>query len=82
MITHSSASAFLAWVREKFSPATMARTLASTSICFDLSVYEIFAPLAMGGSVLIVPNLLSLAEAGGPDRVTLINTVPSAIAEL
>ncbi len=57
----------------------MERVLACTSICFDLSIFEIFAPLARGGTVVLVENALALdAESD----VTLLNTVPSAIAAL
>jgi non-ribosomal peptide synthetase component F len=51
-------------------------------VCFDLSVFEIFAPLASGGAVVLVDNALELPTAPARERVTLINTVPSAIAAL
>ncbi|TMN33343.1 non-ribosomal peptide synthetase, partial [Pseudoalteromonas piscicida] len=47
-------------------------------MCFDLSIFEIFAPLAAGGSVLIVKNILNFFETDALDKVTLVNTVPSA----
>jgi non-ribosomal peptide synthetase component F len=56
--------------------------LASTSICFDLSVYEIFVTLAQGGTILLVPNALGLIGLANRESVTLINTVPSAMEEL
>src|SRR6185436_6223763 len=55
---------------------------ASTSICFDLSVYELFLPLSVGGRVVIAADALQLANADWQTELTLINTVPSAIAEL
>src|SRR6185295_6883191 len=45
-ITHRSAVAMLRWALETYSPAQLAGVLASTSICFDLSVYEVFAALS------------------------------------
>ena len=42
--------------------------LASTSICFDLSVYEIFVTLASGGTIILVPNALGLVELPGSGR--------------
>ncbi|HVG90795.1 MAG TPA: condensation domain-containing protein, partial [Alphaproteobacteria bacterium] len=52
------------------------------SICFDMSVFEIFAPLSWGGKAIVVRDALSLAETGQAPGVTLLNTVPSAVAEL
>ena len=36
--------------------------LASTSLTFDLSVFELFAPLAWGGTVILAENALALPE--------------------
>jgi non-ribosomal peptide synthetase component E (peptide arylation enzyme) len=60
----------------------MSRVLASTSICFDLSVFELLATLICGGTVVVVENALAPARGAIPLDVTLMNTVPSAIAEL
>jgi amino acid adenylation domain-containing protein len=81
-IRHSSANVLLHWAREVFSVRELEGVLASTSICFDLSVFEIFAPLSWGGKTIVVRNALSLAELGQNAGVNLLNTVPSAMAEL
>jgi amino acid adenylation domain-containing protein len=81
-IEHRSAVAFLEWARTAFTGQELGGMLASTSICFDLSVFEIFAPLAWGGTVLLAENALQLSELQARDRVRVINTVPSAMAEL
>ncbi|HTG35648.1 MAG TPA: non-ribosomal peptide synthase/polyketide synthase [Thermoanaerobaculia bacterium] len=81
-IEHRSAVALIYWLREVFPPADMARVLASTSICFDMSIFEIFATLAMGGAMVLAENALELPELPAASEVTLINTVPSAMAEL
>ena len=80
-IEHRSAAALLHWSRETFSPEELACVLASTSVCFDLSVFEMFAPLAWGGRLVVAQNALALPALGG-EGVTLVNTVPSAMAEL
>ena len=72
----------MAWACEVFPPEDLAGMLASTSICFDLSVFEIFVPLAAGGRLILADNALELPELPAKDEVTLINTVPSAMAEL
>ena len=49
--THGSASGLVAWVQQTYSEQELACVAASTSICFDLSILEIFATLALGGTV-------------------------------
>ena len=73
---------YLTWANSVFTPEQLKGVLASTSICFDLSVYEMFAPLSCGGSIILVENILHLPDAPAANEVTLINTVPSAITEL
>ena len=68
--------------REHYANADLAGVLASTSICFDLSVWEFFVPLSWGGTVHVAQNALQLPELATAHAVTLINTVPSAITEL
>ena len=54
--------------------------LAGTSICFDLSVFELLVPVCWGGKVILARNVLELPEIREPVR--LLNTVPSAATEL
>ena len=54
--------------------------LFATSLNFDISVYEIFLPLAFGGAIILVDNLFYLTTAPARDEVRLINTVPSLMA--
>ncbi|HZF13194.1 MAG TPA: amino acid adenylation domain-containing protein, partial [Thermoanaerobaculia bacterium] len=81
-IEHRSAVAFVRWALGVFGPAELAAVLASTSISFDLSVFELFAPLAAGGTVVLAANALELPELPAAGEVTLVNTVPSAMTEL
>ena len=80
-VPHGSVAAMLDWASATFDAAERARVLASTSIGFDISVFELFLPLLHGGTVVLVENVLALASPSAPD-VTLINTVPSAMREL
>ncbi|SEU29048.1 amino acid adenylation domain-containing protein/thioester reductase domain-containing protein [Stigmatella erecta] len=82
MIEHRNAVAFLIWAMSVFSPKELAGTLASTSICFDLSVFELFTPLCCGAKVIVAKNALELPELPAAREVTLINTVPSAMGAL
>jgi non-ribosomal peptide synthetase component F len=81
-ITHHSASVLLRWSHEQFSEAELAGVLFSTSVCFDLSIFELFVPLTRGGAVIVARDALALLELKRRERVTLVNTVPSAMAEL
>ncbi|MCP4660645.1 MAG: amino acid adenylation domain-containing protein, partial [bacterium] len=81
-IAHRSTVAMLAWAREVFSAEELAGVLGSTSVCFDISVFEIFAPLAWGGRVILVRDALALESLPAAGELRLINTVPSAMTEL
>ena len=81
-IEHRNAVSMLAWAATVFSPEDLRGTLASTSLCFDLSVFEIFLPLTRGGAVIVAENALALPAHPAAGDVTLVNTVPSAMAEL
>ncbi|MGZ3460091.1 MAG: non-ribosomal peptide synthetase, partial [Archangium sp.] len=81
-LEHRGAVAFLRWAAASFTPRQLERVLAATSICFDLSVFELFAPLSSGGAVVLAENALALPMLEAASEVTLINTVPSAMAAL
>jgi len=82
MIEHRSVCARLDWAHAAFTDAELGGMLASTSICFDLSVFEIFAPLCSGGRVLLAANVLELPELVFREEITALNTVPSAMSGL
>ncbi|HEX6718000.1 MAG TPA: amino acid adenylation domain-containing protein [Pyrinomonadaceae bacterium] len=81
-ISHHSAVALLDWARITFTHEQVDGVLASTSICFDLSIFELFVPLSRGAKVILVENALHLPGSPAAETVTLVNTVPSAMAEL
>ncbi|WP_051188157.1 amino acid adenylation domain-containing protein [Brevibacillus thermoruber] len=81
-IRHRNAVALIAWSLSEFSREQLKGVLASTSLCFDLSVFEIFVTLSAGGSVILAENALHLPYLPARNLVTLVNTVPSAIQEL
>jgi thioesterase domain-containing protein/acyl carrier protein len=80
-VEHRGAAAFVLWARDAFSRAELAAVLAPTSICFDLSIFELFAPWSVGGRAVLVDSVFDLAGPSAAD-VTLINTVPSTMAAL
>ncbi|NKI72809.1 AMP-binding protein, partial [Collimonas pratensis] len=81
-IQHKNACAFIEWAIATFNKESLSKVLASTSVCFDLSVFEIFVPLSQGGSSWLVRNILDLSSRKFSFPITMINTVPSAMAEI
>ncbi|QXH49544.1 amino acid adenylation domain-containing protein [Pseudomonas fakonensis] len=81
-ITHRNVLALLHWSRGVYTADDIQGVLASTSICFDLSVWELFVTLAAGGSIVLARNALELPQLPARDQVRLVNTVPSAITAL
>src|SRR5262249_40614808 len=79
-IEHRSVVNLICWAKSAFDADALEQTLLSTSINFDLAVYECFVPLAVGATTTIVRNALDLRQT--PAEVTLINTVPSAMKSL
>jgi amino acid adenylation domain-containing protein len=81
-VSHRSAVAFVKSMQEKYSEEEMAGTLLSTSLCFDVSVFEIFLPLCSGATIIISDSVLDLGELPAKNAVTMISTVPSVMREL
>ncbi|HEY0640976.1 MAG TPA: amino acid adenylation domain-containing protein [Pseudonocardiaceae bacterium] len=81
-VPHRGVNALLRWAAATYQPHEPAGVLFATSVCFDISVFELFFPLAVGGTVIVAENVLELPELPARDRVTLVNTVPSAMAAL
>ena len=82
MISHGNASGLIHWAQGVFSEEDLSGVLAATSICFDLSVYELFVTLSAGGKIILADNVLALPTLPAKSEVVLVNTVPSAIATL
>ena len=84
MVEHAGVVSLACWAAAAFPGAELSRVLASTSLSFDVSVFEMFATLTTGGCLEVVPNLLALAERGaaGQWRGSMISAVPSALAHV
>ncbi|MET0236594.1 MAG: amino acid adenylation domain-containing protein [Kibdelosporangium sp.] len=76
VITHRNVVNFVAWSLAELGAPAFERVLGSTSLSFDMSVFEIMVPLLSGGCVDLVRNLTSLLDAPSWTG-SLINTVPS-----
>ena len=76
-LTHRGAVNLIYWAREVFGEEDLRRMVASTSICFDVSVFEMFSPLGWGGKILITGDPIQLPEEPAVAEGRLICTVPS-----
>jgi amino acid adenylation domain-containing protein len=86
MIEHRNAVSFLMWARKTFSADDLDSVLATTSVCFDLSVFELWAPLCTGGCVILADNVLDWWDTTRSTQiehpVAIFNMVPSAARAL
>jgi amino acid adenylation domain-containing protein len=78
-VEHRNLTAFLGWTQEIFDKDDLNGLLAPASICFDMSVFELFAPLVAGGKVILVDNALQVFTMWDAKYVTQINAVPSVL---
>ncbi len=81
-IAHRNTRALIDWALNTFTLDDVRGMVAGTSVCFDLSIFEIFVPWSCGGTVYLVENGLHLPEGEARGQATLLNMVPSVMAEL
>ncbi|MDQ2881212.1 MAG: amino acid adenylation domain-containing protein [Actinomycetota bacterium] len=83
VVAHDSVVDLATWAGAEFGVSGLSHVVASTSLNFDVSVFEIFSPLVMGGSIDVVEDALVLAESQGGGRVaSLISGVPSVFSQV
>ncbi|MVT11414.1 non-ribosomal peptide synthetase [Chitinophaga tropicalis] len=82
MIENRSVNAFIDWCMEEFRNDNFDIVFAVTSICFDLSVFEIFYTLCTGKKLKLLENALSIRQHLDTSGHILLNTVPSVVAML
>ncbi|HEY0066232.1 MAG TPA: condensation domain-containing protein, partial [Flavisolibacter sp.] len=82
MIGHRNVAAFLSWCREEFRNSDFDTVFATTSVCFDLSIFEIFYTLTAGKKLRVLPNGLAIPQYLHTSNKILVNTVPSVIGTL
>jgi amino acid adenylation domain-containing protein len=87
MIDHKGALNTILDINERFSVGVHDRVLALSALSFDLSVYDIFGPLAAGGAIVLPVDddkrdprpWLDIIRK---EQVTLWNTVPALMEML
>ncbi|MBV7701071.1 amino acid adenylation domain-containing protein, partial [Streptomyces sp. TRM70350] len=81
VVPHRNVVDLAAWAVGEVGPAELASVAATTSLGFDVSAFELFAPLLGGGRVDLADDVLALAR-NGDSATGLLSTVPSAMAAL
>lgn len=81
-VMHRNAVNLASWGGWLLGAAERAGLLFATSTNFDLSIFEMFVPLACGGCLILVDGLLDLPIAPRRADVRVINTSPSLFAAL
>jgi amino acid adenylation domain-containing protein len=87
VVRHRPVVNLIEWVNRRFAVGPKDRVLFITSLCFDLSVYDIFGLLAAGGSIRVVgepdiqdpERLLALLRR---EPVTFWDSAPAALHQL
>ncbi|MEQ9355858.1 amino acid adenylation domain-containing protein [Coleofasciculus chthonoplastes] len=86
MLNHRGYMNRLEWMQKTFALAPSDRVAQKTSICFDISIWEIFWPLMYGATACplaktTVKNPWQLAEWINEARINVMHFVPSLFGE-
>ncbi|MFC5286679.1 amino acid adenylation domain-containing protein [Actinokineospora guangxiensis] len=81
LVPHDAAANLARWAVAELGERP-ARVLASTSAGFDVSVFEMFAPLISGGHIDVVADLRVLVDDPGAWSGRLLSAVPSALGSV
>ena len=82
MITHRAAVNTIIDINERFTITANDKILGLSSMCFDLSVYDIFGALSTGGSLHMVADIKNtekISDIIAENQITFWNSVPSVI---
>ena len=87
MVRHRPVINMIDWVNKTFNVGTHDRILSVTSLCFDLSVYDIFGVLAAGGSIRITSvseqlDLNRLRCILDEEPITFWNSAPAYLEQI
>ncbi|WP_250405568.1 non-ribosomal peptide synthetase, partial [Streptomyces cellostaticus] len=83
VVEHRSVVNLASWAADGLGADRLGEVCASTSLNFDVSVFEIITPLLAGGRVDVIRDLLAFGdEAAGDTGRPLVSGVPSVFASL
>ncbi|MEU4794759.1 non-ribosomal peptide synthetase [Streptomyces sp. NPDC023327] len=81
-IRHGGCVAMLAEMDRVLQGCDLSGISAAASVCFDMSVMEIFNALCRGGAVILVESAVHLPESPHADKITHLNVIPSVMNSL
>jgi amino acid adenylation domain-containing protein len=79
VISHSAAANTIIDINTKFNVNASDRIIGLSSMCFDLSVYDIFGALSAGATLVMVPNqkdVSNIERIMNEYEITIWNSVP------
>ncbi|MFI9208364.1 amino acid adenylation domain-containing protein [Streptomyces sp. NPDC053253] len=81
-VHHGGCVAMLSEMDRIFDGRDMSGISAASSVCFDMSVMEIFPALCRGGAIVLVESPVHLPDSRYADRITHLNVIPSVMNSL
>lgn len=87
VVSHRPVANLIEWVAGRFQISSRDRVLLVSSLCFDLSVYDIFGLLSRGGSIQILPDEQvrdpeAIVETLVSEPITFWDSAPGALQQL
>jgi amino acid adenylation domain-containing protein len=85
MISHRTIFTFIQWCRDTFHVTAEDRITSHAPLHFDLSTFDIYVTIQAGGTIILVPEKLSifpirLVKLLQDERVTMTYMVPSILS--
>lgn len=84
VVPHTALSNHMRWMRSAFGFGPDTRVLQRTASSFDASIWEVFAPLMSGGTLVLLPpeaqrDPEQIVRCIAKHQVTVLQTVPSLL---
>lgn len=87
VLSHDNATSFVDWCVTTFNPTPEDRFSSHAPFHFDLSILDLYAALASGASIMLIPESIgkepeSLAELISDSKITIWYSAPSILSML
>ena len=82
MVEHRNTVELIRWSESEFELSKFETIYATTSFCFDLSIYEFFYTLSIGKKIRLLKDALDIKNYIDKEKKILLNTVPSVVRKL
>ncbi|MBP0713548.1 amino acid adenylation domain-containing protein [Burkholderia sp. AcTa6-5] len=79
-VPHAGVLALIEWAGDAYSAHAYRTSTFATALTFDVSLFEMFAPWALGGCATLLETLFDAAEASVP--LTCVSGTPSQVRVL